>query len=60
MYLAVQFEISIQNRYKLNKKWRKVAPAVVEDTVQESLEQKTFREQTKVSCSLIEYCKMLC
>lgn len=53
--LAVQFQIIIQNRYKLNKKYRKVQPAKSTSDdgcdIQTSLEHKTLAQQAKVAAS---------
>ena len=46
-FTAVQLQICIQNRYKLNKKYRKILPALQDET--ESLENKTLMEQARVS-----------
>ena len=54
IFTAVQFQIVIQNRYKLNKKFRKVCPAgtpVVEPANDvENLEQRSLQTQAKVRC----------
>ena len=48
----MQFQIVIQNRYKLNKKYRKVCPpgtqAIETTNDVENLEQKTLQAQAKV------------
>jgi len=46
---VVQFEVCIQNRYKLNKKYRKVRPLQSNpDDVDTSLDTKTLAMQAKV------------
>lgn len=51
-FLAVQFQIVIQNRYKLNKKFRKICPpgtqAIEAANDIENLEQKSLHQQAKV------------
>ena len=44
---AIQFQICIQNRYKLNKKYRKLLTAYGDEV--DSLETKTIKGQAKVS-----------
>ena len=44
---AIQFQICIQNRYKLNKKYRKVLTAYGDET--DSLESKAIKAQAKVN-----------
>ena len=49
---AVQFAVCIQNRYKLNKKYRKILPANADDGTpppESSLEAKSLMAQAKVS-----------
>jgi len=48
----VQFQVCIQNRYKLNKKYRKISPlpSVVVEHNDASLETKTLAVQAKVHC----------
>ena len=46
---VVQFQVCIQNRYKLNKKYRKVSPLPSNpDDCDTSLENKTLAVQAKV------------
>ena len=46
---AVQFQICIQNRYKLNKKYRKIVPSVTDnDNLIESQEARALAQQSKV------------
>ncbi|KAK2140829.1 hypothetical protein LSH36_1236g00006 [Paralvinella palmiformis] len=48
---AVQFQVCIQNRYKLNKKYRRLLPVGGGENVPANvpLEQRTFMEQAKVA-----------
>ncbi|ELT91343.1 hypothetical protein CAPTEDRAFT_201920 [Capitella teleta] len=46
---ALQFQVCIQNRYKLNKKHRKLLPANPETETDVSLETKTIRAQAKLA-----------
>jgi len=46
-YVAIQFQICIQNRYKLNKKYRKLLTAYGDEV--DSLESKTIKAQAKVN-----------
>jgi len=45
--IAIQFQICIQNRYKLNKKYRKLLSAYGDEV--DSLESKSIKAQAKVS-----------
>ncbi len=48
----MQFQVCIQNRYKLNKKYRKLLPSNPDET--ETLEQKTLAAQAKVKGTLTD------
>jgi hypothetical protein len=50
LFAAVQFQVCIQNRYKLNKKMRKLTAATADDLV-ESPETKTLKAQAKVGAA---------
>jgi len=47
---AIQFQICIQNRYKLNKKYRKLLTAYGDEV--DSLESKAIKAQAKVNITI--------
>jgi len=46
VHAAIQFQVCIQNRYKLNKKYRKLLTAYGDEV--DSLESKSIKAQAKV------------
>lgn len=52
---AVQFQVCIQNRYKLNKKYRKLLPPGGVDEALPILEQRSLSAQARVWCRDVDY-----
>jgi len=51
VFVAIQFQICIQNRYKLNKKYRKLLMAYGDEV--DSLESKAIKAQAKVNRAFV-------